>query len=139
VPQQALFLMNSPFVIGIVQKVTKRPDVVAAASKGHRAVIKAIYHVVFQRSPSPLEYAKAEQFLQVEAKRQSGVKESQREFLQAAAVSAEEKLKRDLLNVNRSQYAAIINQGELVQRVPLSVWETFVQALMFCNEATYLN
>jgi hypothetical protein len=139
VPQQALFLMNSPFTIGIVQKVTKRPDVVAAAARGYREAIRAIYHVVFQRSPTPVEYLKAEQFLKVESERQRGVLQSQRDSLQASALSAEEKLRKDLLNVNRSNYAAIVNRGELVQRVPLTAWETFVQALMFCNEATYLN
>jgi hypothetical protein len=34
---------------------------------------------------------------------------------------------------------AIVNEGELTQRVAFSPWETLVQALIFANEAAYIN
>jgi hypothetical protein len=34
---------------------------------------------------------------------------------------------------------AIQNQGERVERKPLTPWETYVQALLLSNEAAYMN
>jgi hypothetical protein len=33
----------------------------------------------------------------------------------------------------------VVNEGNLVKRSVLSPWETLVQALLFSNEAAYLN
>ncbi|QNN24679.1 DUF1553 domain-containing protein [Planctomycetales bacterium ZRK34] len=51
VPQQALFMMNSPFVIEQAQAVTKHTE--AIADPGQRLV--ALYHRVYQRDPSASE------------------------------------------------------------------------------------
>ena len=34
---------------------------------------------------------------------------------------------------------AIQNEGEVVDRRPLTAWETYAQALLFSNEAAYVN
>ncbi|MEY5026453.1 MAG: hypothetical protein RLZZ244_1981, partial [Verrucomicrobiota bacterium] len=139
VPQQALFLMNSPFTIGVAQKVVKRREVVDALvrQKDTRAGILAIFQIVLQRTPSQQEFEMAYRFVSAEAKNQGRVDEAMKQ----AEVDFQKQAERDLRSQQRNEGArkAILNEGELVQRVTLSPWETLVQALMFCNEATYLN
>jgi hypothetical protein len=56
---------------------------------------------------------------------------------QDAAKMAQDKVKR-AQNTNNGRNA-IANEGEAVQRVTFSPWETLVQALLFSNEAAYVN
>lgn len=60
VPQQALFLMNSPFVIQLAKGLTERADFKAAATDEQR--IQRLYQLAFQRDPSKEEIKWAEQF-----------------------------------------------------------------------------
>ena len=39
----------------------------------------------------------------------------------------------------RAGTRAIQNEGEIVERKPLTAWETYAQALLFSNEAAYVN
>ncbi|MBW3599690.1 MAG: DUF1553 domain-containing protein, partial [Planctomycetes bacterium] len=53
VPQQALFLMNSPFVIEQAKALSARNEVSGAASDAEK--IAALYRIVFSRPPSEAE------------------------------------------------------------------------------------
>jgi len=130
--------MNSPFTIGVAQKVVKRPEVVQAVvtNKDTRAGIMAIFQIVLQRTPTKAEFDMAANFLQQEARMQSSVAAATADAGAAAQKRAEAQVKRDQ-NDNGAR-KAVMNYGEIVQRLTLSPWETF-QALMFCNEAAYLN
>jgi len=55
VPQQALFLMNSPFMVDQSRALGKRPEVAAAADAPGR--VRALYRIVFGRDPSDEEIA----------------------------------------------------------------------------------
>jgi mono/diheme cytochrome c family protein len=55
VPQQALFMMNSPFVVEQAKALAHRPDVLSHADPADR--IRALYRVLFGRSPAPDELA----------------------------------------------------------------------------------
>lgn len=140
VPQQSLFLMNSPFVIGIARRIMERAEV-QKALKGNRPenVIRSIYYVVFQRTPTPVELKKAMHFLQIESSRQLQVEIVQQDLLAQAEKRAEELLKREQAQTDVAARAAVMNEGQLEKRAALTPWETFVQALLFCNEAVYLN
>jgi len=61
VPQQALFLMNSPFALDQARQVMRRPDVAEAPDAEAR--VKRLYAVILQRSPVPDELDWASQFL----------------------------------------------------------------------------
>jgi len=61
VPQQALFLMNSPFVIQQAKAVAARPEI--AGETEARARIQALYRLLLTRKPSDEELAAGEQFL----------------------------------------------------------------------------
>ncbi len=66
VPQQALFLMNSPFVLEQAKGVTLRPEVVAAKEPASKA--KAVYRAVLGRSPTADEVAAAVEFSKLPTK-----------------------------------------------------------------------
>ena len=53
VPQQALFLLNSPFVVEQARRLAGRPDVIGQADPAAR--IRTLYQAVFQRTPTAEE------------------------------------------------------------------------------------
>ncbi len=65
VPQQALFMMNSPFIMEEAQHVAQRRDVDAAPTDEAR--VNALYRVIYGRAPAPeeikagVEYVRGEQ------------------------------------------------------------------------------
>ena len=66
VPQQALFLMNSPFVIEQAKKMIERSDIDVLHDKEER--IKYMYQLVYQRAPSNAELNSAWDFLAAQEK-----------------------------------------------------------------------
>lgn len=61
VPQQALFEMNSPFVIEQAKHLAARPDIATASQPSEQ--IAALYRILFARAPQPDEIALGRQFL----------------------------------------------------------------------------
>ena len=133
VPQQALFLMNSPMAVDVARRVIARAEVAGARDDLSRVV--AIYRVIFQRNPKPAELQMAVKFLGLEGKTPS----------EGGNVGADMKLtakivaKRAEAKKSASGTKAIQNEGEVVDRRPLTTWETYAQALLFSNEAAYVN
>lgn len=207
VPQQALFLMNSPFAAQVVQRVVTRPEVVQAVTveKNTRAGIVAIFRILLQRTPTIEEQEMALRFLVNENKLQASVKQATAEINKEATKIAADKLKAqqgnngarkailndgefagpgvtinkgsstvtNVLNASELRVGAVVSgQGvpngtviasvsgttvtlsakatlssttaslraaEMVQRITFSPWEALVQAIMFSNEAAYVN
>ena len=136
VPQQALFLMNSPMVVDISRKILGRPEIQNAGADVSK--IMAIYRVIFQRTATPAEVQMSMAFIQKEAAQQTQVDEGMKGKLVVAAKRAEQRNQRKAAG-NDAKFGAIKNEGSTVERKPLSPWETYVQALLFANEAAYLN
>jgi len=109
-----------------------------ATSQGD-GVVSAIYQVVFQRTPNAIELEKAARFLQLETARQADFEKQQRSLLAKARQRAEELLSKEQTANRVAARAAVVNEGDLIERTPLTPWETLVQALLFSNEAAYLN
>ncbi|MCW3098491.1 MAG: Protein of unknown function (DUF1553)/Protein of unknown function (DUF1549)/Planctomycete [Chthonomonadaceae bacterium] len=61
VPQQALFLMNSPFVLQQVRGLLARPDVASKSSPTER--VRALFRQVYGRAPNAPELARSLAFL----------------------------------------------------------------------------
>src|SRR5581483_9547289 len=61
VPQQALFLLNSPFVVQQARELVKRPEIADAKNAAER--IQALYRVVLQRCAEEKEVVLGEKFL----------------------------------------------------------------------------
>jgi mono/diheme cytochrome c family protein len=136
VPQQALFLMNSPMAVDIARKILLRPEVQKASADAHR--IMAIYRIIFQRSVTPTELQMALSFIQTESQGQEETEAAMKGHIASAVKRADFKAKRKLAG-NDAKFGAIKNDGEVVARKALTPWETYVQALLFANEAAYLN
>jgi hypothetical protein len=62
VPQQALFMINSPFVIEQARSLVRRPEI--ASAKQPEQKIDALYRTTLQRAPSAEEVNLAESFVQ---------------------------------------------------------------------------
>lgn len=60
-PQQALFMMNSPLVVEQARDLVKRADFQATA--GQRQKIDLLYQIIYQRAPKAIEYQLAAKFL----------------------------------------------------------------------------
>jgi len=65
VPQQALFVMNNPFVVEEAKALAARPDVAAAGSAEDR--VAAIYRAAYGRAPSAEEAAAGREFVKAAA------------------------------------------------------------------------
>ena len=61
VPQQALFLMNSPLVVEQAEALASRPEVAAIAEPA--AQVATLYHLVLARAPDADELAIGQEFL----------------------------------------------------------------------------
>jgi len=64
VPQQALFLMNSPMSVGATRDIVARPEFCAASNDTQR--ILQLYRIIFQRAPKPVEVQLGLQFVAAE-------------------------------------------------------------------------
>jgi hypothetical protein len=123
VPQQALFLMNSPMSVDVVRRIVTRPEITSA--RDDRGKITALYQILFQRPPTPSEYQMGMMFVKTEAGDD-----------QANNFKYEGKVR---INRNRGGTSSIKNDGLRVARRPLNAWETYAQALLLSNEAAYVN
>jgi hypothetical protein len=61
VPQQALFLMNSPFSVQQAQALVHRPEIANEPDTARR--IARLYQIVYQRTPTPDEITLGAQFI----------------------------------------------------------------------------
>ena len=120
VPQQALFMMNSPFLIEQVKNILAHPDITAAASDAEK--VRLIFRTLFQRAPRPEELKLAEQFL--------------------ASESPEPKIS-ETPAIALGQTGA--SQGKLAKKTPdaqmkpLNQWERYTQVILLTNELIFLN
>jgi hypothetical protein len=72
VPQQALFMMNSPIVVEQAKNVLQRPEIASATDP--RQKIEKLYRLLFQRVPAPEEISLGTSFIATEEQtKQDGV------------------------------------------------------------------
>lgn len=139
VPQQALFFMNNPMVVDVARKIVARPEVKTAPND--LAKIWALYQIIYQRMPRPQETQAGQEFLGLELREGTMADSSdnnprkKREKGNGQDRPAANRPK-DRPNNNRTP---IHNEGERVERSPLSVWEEYAQALLLANESAYVN
>jgi len=139
VPQQALFLMNSPFAVDVARRIIARPEVTNVPDDIHR--VMAIYKIIFSRVPKPAETRMAFQFLADETKVAKQLESPTSQIIDQANKKLDELKKRAGArpNMRNARREAIKNEGDWVERKPLTAWETFAQTLLLSNEAVYVN
>ncbi len=123
VPQQTLFLMNSPLVVEQAKNLVARPDFHSTSDDTAR--IELLYELIYQRPPKPEEIELAEEFLD------EGPSSERVTFTPV-----------DVLKEKRARRLAAGRQGKAAQftpRPPLSRWEEYAHALLQANEASYIN
>jgi hypothetical protein len=126
VPQQALFLMNSPLVVEQAKKLVERKDFTELSDD--RARIVLLYELIYQRSPRPEEIKLGLEFLGTEPsqERVTPVASNQRRGAFRDQVRAQLQRRRGGENPFRS-------------REPLSAWEEYAHALLQANETSFVN
>ncbi len=137
VPQQALFLMNSPMAIDVARNILLQPAIAQARTNNDRII--GIYRVILGRTPTADEIKIAYAFLQVELAKQDKVVAATKDMTEKAEKKAEERAKRNGMMAETNAQASIQNAGDTVERKPLTGWETYAHALLLSNEAAYVN
>jgi hypothetical protein len=135
VPAQALFFMNSPMSVDVARKITSREEFRQAHDDAGR--VRAIYQVLFQRAPRGEEIRLAGQFIAAEQGSMQtppslADSRAKQRFAQKPNPAAANKRNGDARK-------AVQNQGDYVERKPLTPWELYTQALLFTNELAYVN
>ncbi len=148
VPQQALFFMNSPMCVDVARKAVSRPEFTDATDDAGR--VRALYQLLFQREPRKNEVAFAQEFLTSVDAEDADEASVQFASLDGKAAVSAKKAKRAMKkkkknvpkpknNRRRDGSRAIMNEGEFVERKPLTAWEQYAQALLFTNEMAYVD
>ena len=138
VPQQALFLMNSPLVVETARKLTHRPSFTAFARDEER--VASLYLAIFQRPPTDREIELGVGYVRAnptgaglepppEPPAMKNARERQREQRQAQRAALAGKLGADPRPVGSN-----IEHGG-----PLDAWTKLAHALFQTNEAMFIN
>ena len=131
VPQQALFLMNSPLVIEQVRRVVTRDSFATAASDEER--IRSLYELFFQRPPRDVEIRAGQDFLRTF--QPEGAAPTPQTALPAGRGQAGRGVDGGRGRAARGRGAV---QPAPVRR-PLSGWQEYAHALLLTNEALFIN
>ncbi len=115
VPQQALFLLNSPFVAEQVRTILKRPDFPAQAAAPEK--VRYLFELILQRRPT------------------SGELEEALGFIQAETLAATQEGQTSVPEPKPAK--SVSKKGESVSL--LSAWERYTQVLLMTNELIYLE
>ena len=107
VPQQSLFMMNSPFVVEQAKALAQRQEL--AASVDVDAKIRSVYRILFQREPASDEIGFGRKFLQ-----------GLLQFRPAAATET----------AAAGVHTAVVTNGSQKHSSQLSPWEEYVQTLL---------
>jgi hypothetical protein len=132
VPQQALFLMNSPVVVEQARKLVAQDAFQNLTTPTGR--IEFLYARIYQRQPAPEEVQLGLTFVT-----HSPAPESIRA---AATLASDRPLNRQQLQEQRRierQAAARPNRSTSNRRPPLTAWETYAHALLQANEFSFVN
>jgi len=130
VPQQALFLMNSPLVIEQVRNVVNRDAFTNALSDEDK--IRFLYNLFFQRLPTTQEISNGTEFVSAFRPESAAVQPAPAANGARGAAGARGAQGRGGQGRGRGAVAAPV-------RVPLSAWQEYAHALLMTNEAAFVN
>jgi len=140
VPQQQLFLMNSPLVIETARKLVHSPEFMAQTTDELR--VATLYIALFQRPPTPRETELCLRYVEsnpggtstevpetAQSERASQFAERQAKMAQAA----QQNLRR------KNPFQAEPGAAAFRSRAPLDAWTKLAHGLFQTNEAMFLN
>jgi hypothetical protein len=131
VPQQALFLMNSPLVVEQAKSLVSRTGFQSLSDNPAR--IQLLYELIYQRLPRPEEIKLGLEFMEVEP--------SQERVAPALVAQAafRKNPKQQMKPMNARQQAKRGGRQAAIERDPLTAWEEYAHALLQANEASFVN
>jgi hypothetical protein len=133
VPQQALFMMNSPFVAEQVELMLKRPDFEALQKPEDK--IRHIFRTAFQRQPTEKEVQMSLDFLsqQMLAEKPAPAEPATQVDMEKLRAMSKDERKAALA---RMQSAA---RGSKDSDKALDAWERYAQVVLLSNELIFVN
>ncbi len=134
VPQQALYLMNSPLVVEQARNVVSRPDITTLKTDEER--INRLYEIIYQRLPRTEEVKLGLEFLG----------EAANPADTAPSVAASEPIRmgkgkgkfQEQMKARREAFIAARKAG-VRDAKPLDAWAEYAHALLLANEASFVN
>jgi len=136
VPQQALFLMNSPLVIEQVRNVVNREAFQDAASDEER--IRFLYELYFQRPAADGEIRAGRDFVATFQAADARV-ESNPDAAGARGARGERGARGARGAPGPRGQGQGRGRGAAAVRLPLSGWQEYAHALLLTNEAAFVN
>jgi mono/diheme cytochrome c family protein len=137
VPQQALFLMNSPMVIETARKLVDRPQFADLKSDQERVTL--LYLAIFQRWPTKEEVALGLAYVKANP---TGTDVALTAEMPAAKLNAREARiaakKAQLVGKQAGKFSTQVG-GVYDSRTPLDAWTKLAHALFQSNEAMFYN
>jgi mono/diheme cytochrome c family protein len=140
VPQQQLFLMNSPLVIETARKLTHRPEFMEQTTDELR--VASLYISVFQRPPTPEEVRLCLSYVESNPGGTSTDVAQTAQSEKASAQAERQAKQAELLSQNlRRKNAPQVEPGAEAfrSRAPLDAWTKLAHGLFQTNEAMFLN
>ena len=142
VPQQSLFMMNSPLVIETARKLVHRPEFLDVSSDELR--IASLYFAIYQRDPSPEE---TKLCLQYVTSNPGGTSTDAPVANPAVAAQVDRAAKRQAQvaemvakNAGRKNLPQVEAGGAAFKsRAPLDAWTKLAHALFQANETVFVN
>jgi hypothetical protein len=155
VPQQALFMMNSPFILNVIQGLMNRPETRdAMATRRAAAVYDTFFRMVLQRSMGSMD-AKlqalgagnfqgytlkiCQNLVEKESRRQKEEEGASKDRVEYFTKMMEANKKRAEQMEAGNAEIGITNEGEAQGAAVLTPLETLVQAIIFSNEFAFVN
>ncbi len=132
VPQQALYLMNSPLVVEQARNLVERPDVKDCQTDEQK--VRRLYDIIYQRLPRADELKLALDFIEDAATPEDTAPTS-------AAAAPIALRKGDVQKqIQKKRNAAIAARKSGVRDLkPLTAWAEYAHALLLANEASFVN
>jgi len=140
VPQQALFLMNSPVVVEQAKHLVGSREFLACPDS--TAKIDYLYSRVYQRQPSPVEIELGLSFIRGTPTIETAGETSVTANVTAAAQPlSRRELRQQLSEAKRSERLASNRSGgkNSPKRAPLTTWQEYAHALLQANEFSFVN
>ncbi|MEY4939229.1 MAG: hypothetical protein RIQ93_964 [Verrucomicrobiota bacterium] len=135
VPQQALFLMNSPMVIEAARKLVERPFFGTLPTDADR--VTALYLAIYQRMPTPKEIELGAGYVKANP---SGAGLEIPEVAKTASAPSRDakKNERQAMAQKRAQGKFSTQVGGVYEkRAPLDAWTKLAHAIFQSNEAIF--
>ncbi len=150
VPQQALFMMNSPLMVEVTRKLLARPEMAQAKTDAQR--VHALYWMIYQRAPRSEETELGLGFLEaagtaVDADEAATLpiqaansEPARRPFAKGGKPLTKEQRRAMIQQAQQNRRSfQLVNEGERVDRTALTPWEKYTHALLMANETVYYN